>query len=162
MHTATVRKREDPILLTQTDPIAYKDKLEETKDGEKGAPMPSMKLYPNQRFLTAPPFSNETKQVVDKSKDAIPELGEPIPEDLSVSEESLADQEAGEQWWAQEGENSEAVEHPEEEAKVVESEASTAIAQEQETVEEAPVAFDEQEGQEEEWWESEETATPGN
>ncbi len=61
LNLATIRKKdaEDPILRTQTDPIAYKEKMEEIKDGEKGAPAPSMNLYPKSKFLVSPPLENQ-------------------------------------------------------------------------------------------------------
>ena len=86
LHLAAVRKKEDPILKTQTDPIAYKEKMEEIKDGEKGAPAPSMERYPQSGFLSKPPVVGESRapEKKDSGGGAIPNLGEPIPEDQGV------------------------------------------------------------------------------
>ena len=53
----TIRKKEDPILKTQTSPIALNDKIEEIQNGPKGAPTPSFKLYTQSGFLTDPPVA---------------------------------------------------------------------------------------------------------
>ena len=50
-----IRKKDDPIAKTQTEAILFKQKLEELKDGPKGAPAPVWKLYPKQRFLADGP-----------------------------------------------------------------------------------------------------------
>lgn len=106
--------------MTQTNPIAYKDKMEELKDGEKGAPSPSYKFYPKDRFLTDPPMEKEGET---QPEDNLPEWGEPIPENLEgwedesfVSEESskveeepkierelVAEESQAEEWWQEEG-----------------------------------------------------------
>ncbi len=82
LNLAAVRKKEDPILLTQTNPIAYKDKLEETKDGEKGPPSPTYKFYPRNKFLTEPPVETEPEESPVHEEGEIPEWGDPIPENL--------------------------------------------------------------------------------
>lgn len=95
----TIRKKEDPILKTQTDPITHKQKMEEVKDGEKGAPLPSFRLYEKPHFLSEPPVETPKVETVTQ-KDLIPETGEPIPEDLEgVEEEPLL-----EDWWFEEDE----------------------------------------------------------
>ncbi len=71
LHVGSVRKKDDPIRNTQTDPIALKDKMEEIKDGEKEAPLPSFKLYPKSRFLTELPMESEKKTEVNEQ--AFPE-----------------------------------------------------------------------------------------
>ena len=53
-----IRKKEDPILKTQTEAISYKQKMEEIKDGEKGPSMPSFNLYPKQKFLSELPVDH--------------------------------------------------------------------------------------------------------
>ena len=59
LQVATVLKKDDPIIKTQTEPIAYKEKVEETKDGVKGAPSPSYKHYPQDGFVTQETVENE-------------------------------------------------------------------------------------------------------
>ena len=78
----TIRKQEDPITKTQTDPILYKQKLEETKDGEKGPPTPSWKLYPKEGFMADSPVENKKEEVQPEPQSRIPNVGQPIPEDL--------------------------------------------------------------------------------
>lgn len=58
LHLGAIRRDEDPILKSQTDPIALKQKLEETKDGVKGAPTPSFKYYEKEDFLTRTPMKS--------------------------------------------------------------------------------------------------------
>ncbi len=62
IHGGAVRKKDDPILRTQTNPILYKEKMEEMKDGEKEAPLPSFKLYRKEEFLADPPMAAEPKR----------------------------------------------------------------------------------------------------
>ena len=95
LNIGTIRKKDDIILKTQTGPIAYKQKMEEIKEGEKGAPMPSMMLYPKWEFLSDPPYDDEKDEEGEEDK-GIPQLGEPIPEDLSDLEE---DKISMEDWW---------------------------------------------------------------
>jgi hypothetical protein len=97
LNLGTIRKKDDPILRTQTEPISVKEKLEEIKDGEKGPPTPSFQLYPRNGFLTEPPFETG-KAAAGQLQAKIPELGEPIPEDLGGTEEL----EVGDEWWAEE------------------------------------------------------------
>lgn len=63
LNSGTVRKKEDPIRDTQTDPIAYNKKMEEIKDGEKGAPTPSFQYYGGEPFLKSPPV--DKKPIID-------------------------------------------------------------------------------------------------
>ena len=98
LNLGTVRKKTNAILRTQTDPIAYKDKMEEIKDGVKGAPQPVWTLYSKGTFLSDPPV--EAAQVAEAAKilqDKIPVVGEPVPENLNEHESS---EEAG---WTEEG-----------------------------------------------------------
>ena len=59
-----IAKKQDPIVATQTDPIDYKEKQKEEKEGKKGPPVPSIDLFPRRRFLMEGP--------VDKMKAAPP------------------------------------------------------------------------------------------
>lgn len=57
-----MRKNEDPIAVTaQSESISLKQKVEETKDGVKGAPTPSMTFYGNQKILTSSPVEEESE-----------------------------------------------------------------------------------------------------
>ena len=58
---AAIYRNEDPIRDTQTDPIAYQQKMEEEKDGKKGALLYSVKYNPSDNFLTASPVAEEEK-----------------------------------------------------------------------------------------------------
>lgn len=51
----TVVKKKDAIQLTQTDPIAYKDKVKEEAEGKKGPPAPTLELFPKEKFLAEGP-----------------------------------------------------------------------------------------------------------
>ncbi|MFZ5802215.1 MAG: hypothetical protein ACOY3K_03765 [Candidatus Omnitrophota bacterium] len=88
LQIAPIRREEDAIRKTQTDPIAYKKKMEEIKDGEKGAPAPPMEFYDKRTFLTEPPVEKEKKE---EPLDRLPRPDEPIPEDFGNWEEDL--------WW---------------------------------------------------------------
>ena len=104
MSLATVRKKEDPILNTQTSPIAYQEKMEEIKDGEKGAPTPSFKLYPGEKFMTASPVEEKVSNGSASSLQGLPRPGDPIPEDLSDRQagEDQKSEEDSEEWWQEE------------------------------------------------------------
>ena len=79
IQNGTIRRKDDPIAKTKTNPIAYKDKLKEIKNGIKGAPKPSIKFYGNEEFLTEDLVEKEKPEEL---KDKIPNAGEPIPENL--------------------------------------------------------------------------------
>lgn len=79
LNMAVVRKTEDPIRDTQTDPILYKQKMEEEKDGKKGPLSYSVKNNPADTFLTEPPFAPE--------------------EEMTDKEKSLKSAPAGMDWW---------------------------------------------------------------
>lgn len=106
--TGTIRKQDDPIRNTQTDPILHKQKMEEIKDGEKGAPTPSWKLYPKEKFLAKSPVENEPNAGTSTSSGRIPNLGEPIPENISEEDENE------ENWWTENPEE----DYPAEESEV--------------------------------------------
>jgi len=95
INMGVIRKKENPITATQTSPIAYKDKVEELKDGEKGAPLPSMLLYSKWEFFTDAPYEKSKDEEGSLEESWIPRLGEPIPEDLEGGEEALS----LEDWW---------------------------------------------------------------
>lgn len=56
-----IAKKQDPIVNTQTDPIDYKEKQKEEKEGKKGPPAPFINLFPKQRFLTEGPVHKTKK-----------------------------------------------------------------------------------------------------
>lgn len=56
LNLGTVRKAEDPIRDTQTNPILYEQKKEEEKDGKKGPLLYHVKNYPRETFFIDPPF----------------------------------------------------------------------------------------------------------
>lgn len=55
----TVRRSENPVTDTQTNPILYEKKMEEIKDGVKGAPSPTMKFYEKEKFLAKTPVQDQ-------------------------------------------------------------------------------------------------------
>ena len=98
INLGTIRKKENPILKTQTNPIAWKDKLEEIKDGVKGPPAPSWKLYPKSRFQTEDLIHHQGSESEPRGAgDKIPELGAPIPEDQRDKTKD-----SNEDWWHEE------------------------------------------------------------
>ncbi len=94
MNLATIRKKDDPISNTQTSPIALNAKIQELKEGPKGAPTPSFQLYEKSQFFTEPSVDREETKAVEKPKEEITELGR-----LGEGEETEED------WWM-EGEES--------------------------------------------------------
>ncbi len=96
--TGTVRKHEDAITKSQTDPILHKQKMEEIKDGEKGAPTPSWKLYPKEKFLAKSPVEIQSDKGTSESLEPIPSLGDTLPEDINGEVEKEAD------WWEEDQE----------------------------------------------------------
>lgn len=110
IHFAAVFKKDDPILKTQTNPITYKEKREEIKEGEKGAPSPSYKHYPKEEFLTENPVEKEPAS--DESE--MPEVEEvwgdeeiefmPFDEEVDSDKEN-PDEEALDFWQEEEAEN---------------------------------------------------------
>ena len=55
LSVGTVVKKKDPILETQTGPISYSEKAKEQVEGKKGPPVPTLELYPKERFLVEGP-----------------------------------------------------------------------------------------------------------
>lgn len=96
VNLGTVRKKEDPILDTQTNPIGYKQKMEEIKDGEKGAPSPSFKHYTKAGFLTDPSLESKGP---DATKDQeLPAPDDVLPEDLSDEQEESSEELSEDNW----------------------------------------------------------------
>jgi len=88
LNMGTIRKQQSAILDTQTGPIKYEDKMEEIKDGVKGAPAPTIQLYPKYAFLIDPPYVEGEDPELTAEELGIPMLGEPIPEDVEGGEEA--------------------------------------------------------------------------
>ncbi len=61
MSLGSIRKSEDPIRDTQTNPILYEQKKEEEKDGIKGALLYHVNNSPHETFFIDPPFEKEKK-----------------------------------------------------------------------------------------------------
>ena len=61
LNLGTVRKAEDPIRDTQTNPILYEQKKEEEKDGKKGPLMYHVKNNPRESFFIDSPIGKEKK-----------------------------------------------------------------------------------------------------
>ena len=97
INLGTVRKKEDPILHTQTNPIAYKDKMEEIKDGVKGAPSPSFKHYEKNEFLVDPSIENEELDTSEDQK-GLPDADEVLPENLSDEKSSSSEELSDDNW----------------------------------------------------------------
>ena len=117
---ATVKKNQDPIVNTQTDPVTYAQKQQEEKEGKKGPPVPRMDLFPKEQFLVEAPV------VKPKEADEIPseedefdlwfdEKGEDLAEDENLPVEASSQEpkrkglkdskevsEEGEDWWLDE------------------------------------------------------------
>jgi len=103
LNLGTIRKEKTALEKTQTDPITYQKKMEEIKDGPKGPASPSLKFYPQEKFLADPPMEEEK----DKSDQ---EVGfEALPEDVKegAGAEEVQDGEAvpEEDWWVDWDEN---------------------------------------------------------
>jgi hypothetical protein len=103
--SGSVRKKEDPVAATaQTGPISLKQKLEEEKDGVKGAPSPSMTFYGHNKFLTTP-------AVNDKAAEEGPEELDPAesgwePDFPAGSEGNKIPIEEEDSWWSEGDEES--------------------------------------------------------
>ncbi len=91
LNSGTIRKKQDPILKTQTDPITYKQKMEEMKDGPKGPPTPSFQLFPKENFMA--------DSSVEEGKEELPQNAS-TPE--NISEVPVSEGEESEEWWGDE------------------------------------------------------------
>lgn len=96
LNMGTVLKKDNPIQKTQTDAIAHKQKMEEIKDGEKGAPTPSHRLYARSEFLTEAPYE---KMTPEKPENVVSEQSEVfLPDEEGVS---LEEEDSGLDWWTE-------------------------------------------------------------
>ena len=103
---ATIRKDEDPVRKTQTDPILYKQKMEEQKDGVKGAPSPSFKFYNREGFLADSPVDQKKEEAAElpKTVDSTEvNLEEPLDAHQEASPDSLKEGQEDEDWWDSSG-----------------------------------------------------------
>jgi len=62
LQIGTVRKKDNPVVNTQTAPILYEQKKEEEKDGVKGPLMYHVKNNPLETFFIEPPMTSEQKE----------------------------------------------------------------------------------------------------
>ena len=70
LNLGSVRQTDDPVRDTQTNPILYKQKMEEEKDGKKGPLLYHVQNSPRETFFIDPPFEKEKK---DPSKEIVTE-----------------------------------------------------------------------------------------
>ncbi len=113
LHFGAIRKNQDPVRRTQTDPISLKQKQEETKDGIKGAPSPTFEYYEKEDFLTRIPMKTALEEpAVSASEDsAVEDVTEvlpaedrlesqgPSPEGMSAQEPELLEDADDDGWW---------------------------------------------------------------
>ncbi|MFA5167077.1 MAG: hypothetical protein WC530_00945 [Candidatus Omnitrophota bacterium] len=67
LNLGSVRKAEDPIRDTQTNPILYEQKKEEEKDGKKGPLLYHVKNFLRETFFIDLPFWKEKKVSFEKA-----------------------------------------------------------------------------------------------
>lgn len=113
LQLGTIRKEGAEIKKAQTDPISLKQKIEETKDGVKGAPAPTFKFYEKETFLQVAPTATEKEAagVVKAPKVESPEVSpqEETPETQEVAPEAVEktgeDVEESDDWWVEDSGN---------------------------------------------------------
>ncbi|MSR77448.1 MAG: hypothetical protein EXS63_04395 [Candidatus Omnitrophica bacterium] len=86
MCLAAIYKEADPVGDTQTNPIAYKDKTEEIKQGAKEAPKPSFKLIEKEKFMIDSNLEKEKTE--NRSEETQSLLGADVPEDVLDASET--------------------------------------------------------------------------
>ena len=104
-HLGTVRKTKTTLQKTQSDTVTWKQREEELKDGPKGAPTPSFKLYGSKQIMTDPPMTAKTEE---KAKAGVAEVSE--VDGIKQDEDWWSDEEAGTEEdasFAEEGEDDE-------------------------------------------------------
>ncbi len=88
-----VVKKKDSIQNTQTDPIAYQEKVRQEAEGKKGPPVPTLDLFPKENFLGEGPveeFKVGSENLGQPAKDYPAWFEEEEPEDMegtSVAQE---------------------------------------------------------------------------
>lgn len=97
LNLGTVRKAEDPIRDTQTNPILYEQKKEEEKDGKKGPLMYHVKNNPREAFFIDPPFESIKKDAgAVRGQEASQDIADwweeqpASPEDVKDSSQNVA------------------------------------------------------------------------
>lgn len=97
--TGSVRKKEDRIIAAtgETGPISLKQKLEEEKDGVKGAPTPSMTFYGHNKFMTTPAVNDKAEPEVSIE----PDHSGWEPEFPSDSEPAFPLEKEEDSWWSE-------------------------------------------------------------
>jgi hypothetical protein len=104
MHIAAIRREEDPVLKTQTEPILYKQKVEEEKDGVKGAPTPSFRYYEKPQFLSEAPIDQKKEETAPLPLPDTTEEG--IEAQDETGDEAETEEEAEDWWdWEEDGED---------------------------------------------------------
>ncbi len=100
LNTGAIRKNDDHVVQTQTDPILYEKKMEELKDGDKGPSMPVMSIYKKSNFLSQGSVNREAPAEAPKKEPqaAIDELREELSDDLGGSVSGDAPDE--DYWWS--------------------------------------------------------------
>jgi len=100
LQLGSVRKKDNPILATQTEGILYEQKKEEEKDGKKGPLLYHVKNDPLETFFIEPPIDKAPKDTgeaagtakVSKAEEAVdwweeqPSVGKPAPLETSGQE----------------------------------------------------------------------------
>lgn len=67
LNVGSIRRAEDPIRDTQTNPILYEQKKEEEKDGKKGPLLYHVKNSPRETFFIDPPYEKEKRTVTEET-----------------------------------------------------------------------------------------------
>lgn len=88
LNLGSIRRTEDPIRDTQTNPILYEQKKEEEKDGKKGPLMYHVKYNPRESFFIDPPYETAQK---DAAKGFLEDEIAASPETADWWEEQPAD-----------------------------------------------------------------------
>lgn len=112
----TIRRKDDPLAKAQADPILFKEKMEQEKDGKKEAPMPSFTLYGKQKFLADSPVEGTSDEDIEPEAENVWDYEpageenaemEPVLDPASASEnipETSADlltSKEEEDWWSE-------------------------------------------------------------
>ena len=103
LNLGVILKDEDPIADAQTSPISLKQKLEEIKDGPKGAPSPSFTFYSKAGFLTESPMktmpAEEGRQGEQTGTKEDEEKANPnaIPADIDRNDKMAGEDD----WWSE-------------------------------------------------------------
>ncbi|MFA7254576.1 MAG: hypothetical protein WC133_00555 [Candidatus Omnitrophota bacterium] len=66
LNVGSIRRSEDPVRDTQTNPILYEQKKEEEKDGKKGPLLYHVKNSPRETFFIDPPYEKAKKTVAEE------------------------------------------------------------------------------------------------